>query len=245
MTERSISSEELTEQLMDLGVQRGGVLLVHTSFRAVRPVENGPPGLIEALRNALGRTGTLVMPSWSDSNDEPFDPASSAAPADLGVVADVFWRLPDVARSDHPHAFAALGPRAEEIVRGPLPLPPHRLASPVGKVHDLDGQVLLLGVNHDADTTIHLAECMASVPYGIRKNCTVVEGGSPIRVEYVENDHCCERFVLVDGWLSAEQLQSEGPVGHAPARLTAARSIVRVALARLGLRPRRYDWADS
>src|SRR5688572_10855896 len=40
-------------------------LLVHTSFRAVRPIEGGPLGLIEALRAALGSDGTLVLPSWT------------------------------------------------------------------------------------------------------------------------------------------------------------------------------------
>lgn len=49
-----LSRAEVTEQLRALGVKAGGVLLVHASFRAVRPVEQGPLGLIEALRAALG-----------------------------------------------------------------------------------------------------------------------------------------------------------------------------------------------
>ncbi len=57
---------EVTRQLRALGVEKGGVLLVHASFRATGPVEGGPLGLIEALRDALGPDGTLVMPSWSE-----------------------------------------------------------------------------------------------------------------------------------------------------------------------------------
>ena len=56
-----LSTREVTEQLQTLGVERDGVLLVHTSFRRVRPVQGGPLGLIEALRAALGPRGTLVM----------------------------------------------------------------------------------------------------------------------------------------------------------------------------------------
>ncbi|MDY6947301.1 MAG: AAC(3) family N-acetyltransferase, partial [Pseudomonadota bacterium] len=56
------SRAEVASQLRRLGVRRGGVLLVHASFRAVRPIERGPLGLIEALRDALGPEGTLVMP---------------------------------------------------------------------------------------------------------------------------------------------------------------------------------------
>jgi len=65
---REIPRAAVTAQLHALGVEPGGVLLVHTSYRAVRPVEGGPPGLIEALRAALGPEGTLVMPSWGSDN---------------------------------------------------------------------------------------------------------------------------------------------------------------------------------
>ncbi len=131
---------ELIGQLLNLGVTPGGVLLVHSSFRSVRPLEDGPLGLIEALRAALGPGGTLVMPSWSGLDDEPFDPATSPVTPDLGVVSDTFWRLPNVKRSAHPFAFAAAGPQAEQIISDPLPLPPHSPASPVARVHELDGQ---------------------------------------------------------------------------------------------------------
>lgn len=227
----------MADQLRALGVRAGGVLLVHTSFRAVRPVEGGPRGLIDALRDALGPDGTLVMPSWTGSDDEPFDPAATPASPDLGVVAETFRRLPGVRRSGHLFAFAAAGPAAERVVTGPLPLPPHVPASPVGRVHDLDGQVLLLGVGHDADTTLHLAELLAGVSYRVPKHVTVLRDGRPVRVDYAENDHCCERFALADGWLRERGLQREGPVGHAAARLVRARDVVRVARERLARDP--------
>lgn len=233
---REMSGDEVAGQLGALGVEEGGVLLVHTSFRAVRPVEGGPRGLIEALRAALGPDGTLVMPAWT-GDDDRFDPAATPAAEDLGVVADTFWRMPGVVRSGHPFAFAAAGPRAAEITSDPLPLPPHIPASPVGRVHDLDGQVLLLGVNHDADTTLHLAELIADVPYRIPRYCTVVRDGRPVRIDYGENDHCCQRFALANGWLRERGVQREGRVGHADARLVRARDVVRVALEHLSRDP--------
>lgn len=232
----ALSKAAVVEQLHRLGVAPGGVLLVHTSFRAARPVEDGPAGLIAALREALG-AGTLVMPSWTGNDEAPFDPAATPASADLGIVADTFWRLPGVLRSAHPFACAAIGPRAAEIIDDPLPLPPHIPASPVARVHERDGQVLLIGVGHDADTTLHLAELLAGVPYRVPKHCTVVQDGHPVRVAYGENDHRCERFALADGWLRAKGLQSEGPVGHAHARLTRSHDIVRVARDHLARNP--------
>jgi aminoglycoside N3'-acetyltransferase len=232
-----VSRAEVVDQLHQLGVGEGGVLLLHTSFRAVRPVEGGPVGLIAALRGALGPDGTLVMPSWSGDDDHPFDPITTPTPPSLGVVADTFWRLPGVLRSDHFHAFAAAGPEAARVTSDPLPLPPHIPESPVGRVHDLDGQVLLLGVGHDADTTLHLAELLAGVPYRVPSYCTVLQDGRPVRIDYGENDHCCERFGFADEWLRARGLQAEGRVGHAHARLARARDIVEVTLERLARDP--------
>ena len=104
-------------------------------------------------------------------------------------------------------------------------------------MHDLDGQVLLLGVGHDADTTLHLAEILAGVPYRLPKHVTALRDGRPVRIDYGENDHCCQRFALADEWLRARGLQAEGRVGHAHARLARARDIVAVAREHLARDP--------
>jgi aminoglycoside N3'-acetyltransferase len=104
-------------------------------------------------------------------------------------------------------------------------------------VRDLGGQVLLLGVGHNADTTLHLAELLGGAPYRVPRHCTVLRNGRPVRVDYGENDHCCAQFALVDDWLRAEGLQSEGQVGQAHARLARARDIVDVAVPRLARDP--------
>src|SRR5262244_3786530 len=97
----------IVDDLAALGIERGDVLLVHTSYRAVRPVENGPAGLVSALLRAVGDGGTLVMPSWTDDDDSVFDRTTTPVAADLGVTAATFARTPGVLRSAHPFAFAA------------------------------------------------------------------------------------------------------------------------------------------
>lgn len=228
----TISQQQLIDQLHELGVQPGGVLLVHTAFSKVRPVEGGPSGLIAALEAALGETGTLVMPSLSGDDEHVFDPRNTPT-EDMGIVAETFWRLPQVLRSDSPHAFAASGPLAARITAPHPPDVPHGLDSPVGRVYELDGQVLLLGVGHSANTTIHLAENLAGVRYRIRKYLTILKDGQPARLDYGEIDHCCQNFNLLDSWLDERGLQRKGAVGHAEARLIRSRDIVRVALEHL------------
>jgi len=236
-TSMQVPRARLIEQLRTLGVTPRQVLLVHASFRALRPVEGGPHGVIDALLEVLGPEGTLVMPSWTGRDDLPFDARTTPASADLGVLADTFWRMPGTRRSAHPFAFAAKGPRAEEVVASRLILPPHAPGSPVGRVHALDGRVLLLGVGHDANTTLHLAELLADVPYRVPHAFTELRDGVLVRVEYGENDHCCRRFELADGWLRSAGLQREGPVGNAQARFFRSRDVVQLAVERLRREP--------
>ena len=227
-----MNRETLAAQLRALGVREGAVLLVHTSFRAVRPVEGGPLALVAALRDALGPAGTLAMPTMTDG-EAPFDPRTTPS-SGMGITAELFWRQAGVLRSGHPGAsFAAAGPRAEEIC-SPQPLaPPHGPDSPVGRVHALGGQILLLGVGHSESTTLHLAEAIAGVPYRVTHPCVVVVDGEPRTIDLPETDHCCRRFQLVDGWLRERGLQREGKVGSAHARLAEARDVVAVAVERL------------
>ena len=95
------------------------------------------------------------------------------------------------------------------------------------------GGVLLLGVDHDANTTVHLAEHLAGVRYIRSKYVTVIRDSTQLRYEYEEIDHCCERFTLVDGWLDERGLQRRGIVGHAEARFIPARAVVDVVVERL------------
>jgi aminoglycoside 3-N-acetyltransferase len=241
-----IHRDTLIQQLLDLGVQPGGVLLVHTAFSKVKPIEGGPMGLISALHSALGPNGTLVMPSMSYDDDNPFDKTKSPCP-EMGITAETFWRLPGVLRSDNNHAFAAVGPLAERIL-APHPIDvPHGLNSPIGRVYELDGQILLLGVDHTSNTTMHLCENMAGVRYRRDKYLTILKDGKPVRFEYREIDHCCQNFSVVDGWLDENGLQRRGDVGHAEACLILSRDVVGIVTGQLKenetifLHPRDFD----
>ena len=178
------------------------MLVVHTAFSKVGPVEGGPRGLIDALRAVLGPDGTLVMPSMGDDDDHVVrsgDVAGASAwassPTRSGAcpasgAATARMRSPPPARA----------PRRSGAPPGRRP---HGPDSPVGRACALDGQVLLVGVGHDANTTIHLGEMLAGVRYRRPAHATILRDGQPVRVDYGENDCCCERFALVDGCVKA------------------------------------------
>ena len=84
----------------------------------------------------------------------------------------------------------------------------------MGRVYELDGQVLLLGIGHPSDTTIHLAELLAGCATAAPSPSSFARATQIARVDYGENDHC-QNFALVAGWLDAKGLQRRGVVGHA------------------------------
>ena len=91
---------------------------------------------------------------------------------------------------------------------------PAWIGQPGCRVYELDGQVLLLGVDHTANTTIHLAS-MRRARYRRKKYVTLLKRA--YRFDYTEIDHCCQNFSLVDGWLESEglRLQRRQTVGRA------------------------------
>lgn len=180
-----------------LGIGSGMVLLVHSSLSAMGWVCGGAVAVIIALQQVLGPTGTLVMPAHSTDLTEPsrwenppvpeswWSVIRATMPAyqpdltptrSMGVIAETFRKQKGVLRSAHPHhSFCAYGYQAPDITNN------HSLewglgeCSPLARIYDLGGSVLLLGVGHDNNTSIHLAEYRATFP-----TKRIVQEGAPI-----------------------------------------------------------------
>jgi len=189
----------LSADLAALGVVPGMVLLVHSSLSSLGWVCGGAVAIILALEDALSVQGTLLMPTHSGDLSDPerwenppvpeawWGTIRETMPAydrdltptrGVGAIPEVFRKQQGVVRSGHPQvSFAAWGARAEEVTAA------HALdfglgeASPLARLYDLEGWVLLLGVGHQNNTSLHLAEYRAA-----QSERRVIEKGAPLLV---------------------------------------------------------------
>ena len=192
MTEpqQQTSGQQLVADLRALGLNQatleGRPLIVHSGFRSLGPVEGGPATVVDALVAAAGESATILMPAFTTQLTDPyvwpvpptaavraqilkdmptFDPATTP-PHKMGAIVSAFWHREGVVRSAHPvTSWLALGPLARALTDDHDLDDPEGLHGPVGRVFARDGWVLLLGVDHDANTTIHLAESLLDMPH--------------------------------------------------------------------------------
>ncbi len=246
------TAETLSRDLRALGVAPGMTLLVHSSLSALGWVCGGALTVIEALTRAVRPKGTIVMPSFSPDCSEPsywtnppvpeawwqtirdtmpaFDPRVTPTRW-VGAIPECFRKLPGVRRSAHPCAsFAARGPHARRIVSR------HALdsclgeKSPVGRLYDLDAHVLLLGVGHRSNSSLHLAEYRArhQGKREVEQGAAVLRRGVRVWAVYKDLDLRAEDFVAIGKAFRPHE--HPGRVGCAEAHLVRQREIVDFAV---------------
>ncbi len=234
----------LVADLGALGITHGMTLLVHTSMSQLGYVVGDAEAVVAALLAAVGPDGTLVMPAMSSGRSEPrhwrsppvpeswwqvirdhmpaFDPRTTPGRM-MGVVADTFRVWPGVVRSDHPvNSFVAHGPKADAILADQALAGGLGEASPLARVYDLGGHVLLLGVGHANNTSLHLAEYRAEFGGKTRSafGTPMFVDGERRWVEFEELELDDEDFDQVGAAFAEETgLQVEGEVACARALL--------------------------
>jgi aminoglycoside 3-N-acetyltransferase len=187
-----LTAERLKDDFQKLGISTGMTLLVHCSLSKIGWICGGPVTVIQVLLDLLGPDGTLVMPSHTADNSDPkhwqnppvpsewFDIIRQSTPGyqssitptfNMGQLAETFRHWPGVLRSEHPQfSVIAVGQKAKLITDKHYESCGEQ--SPLAHLYDCtdNGYVLLLGVQHKNNTSIHLAEYRFQINDNIKKS---------------------------------------------------------------------------
>lgn len=223
---RTLNESQFKKLLVNIGFKPGVVIMLHSSMdEIVRRVPSMTPlKLIRLLIQLIGEEGTLLMPTI------PFEGSQFAyvqthrtfdvkrAPSRVGLVTEIFRRMPGVIRSLHPtHPIAGLGRRAEEL------LSTHHLGtafgenSPFCKMRAFGGIVVILGAIPEALTLLHVAEELhpKTFDYAYMKTLypiTIINGDEtidyelyPLRVDRPRNKQLGLRILAKEGILQCKK----------------------------------------
>jgi len=248
--ETPITQPSIAADLTALGVQAGMVLVVHSSLRALGWVNGGAAAVILALEQVLGTEGTLVMPTHSADLSDPANWVNPPVPESwwqtiretmpaydpdltptfrMGAIPETFRKQAGVIRSSNPDAsFAAWGKHAHTITANHALTPLFGEQSPLARVYDLHGWVLLLGIGHEHNTSLHLAEGRANIAHRtMHMGSPMLVNGRQQWVPWSDIDWNDSDFVQLGADFAREMgLQRAGKVGYADALLVPQRPLV-------------------
>ena len=96
-----VTRDDVKQAALAAGVCPGDILLVHSSFKSLGPVEGGAETVIAGLLDALGESGTLVLPTFVQKDfANAYNTWHINKPSDTGYLTEYFRKLPGVLRSD-------------------------------------------------------------------------------------------------------------------------------------------------
>ena len=250
------SVPDIVHDLRALGVASADTLMVHASLRAIGRVEGGAHGILDALDEAVGPEGTVLMilgaeiaHDWVNQRPEaerpallenapPFDPHTTPAFHEVGTLAEVFRRRPGTIVTANPSGrFGARGAKAEALLSNAPWHDYYGPGSPLERLCEMGGRVLRIGASPDTTTVLHLAEYRAEVPNKCRVRrhyrCMTAAGPATCAVECLDDEHGIaawegeDYFAAILREFLATSCAKPGRVGTAQSELIVADELVR------------------
>lgn len=162
-----IGKEHLIKQLKEMGIQADDTVVIHTSMKAIGPVEGGAETVIQAFTEYLSK-GLFIVPThtWANVNGQQPVYDRAETPSCIGLLPNLILKTPGAVRSLHPtHSIAAIGRDAAAYVKGEeLSTTPAPKGGCWARLYDRNAKILLIGVGQERHTYLHAVEEELEIP---------------------------------------------------------------------------------
>lgn len=245
-----LTKEDLIKDFKKCGLSKGQSVIVHTSLSSLGYVVGGAEVLIRALLEIVGTEGTIMMPTQTWKNLDPekgvhFDvperyhdiirkhwPAYDkriTPPLNMGKAAEMLAFWPGVERSDHPaRSFACVGKNAKYITENHDLSNIFGIGSPLHKLYELNGKILLIGVGYNKNTCFHLAESIAdfkSKKFTVEHSAIMINGKREYVAYKTQDVDDCD-FIKIGEDYDKDANVKVHKIGNADVRFLDVRNIV-------------------
>ncbi|MDH7480900.1 MAG: AAC(3) family N-acetyltransferase [Armatimonadota bacterium] len=240
----SITKNDIITGLRNLGLKPGDAVLTHSSLSSFGYVDGGADAVIDAIIESVSQGGTVLFPTLtgnenlSPDNPPVFDVANT--PCWTGLIPETARKRQDFIRSAHPtHSVCASGKEAERFIESHEFSPtPCGEGSPYDKLVEAGGYILLIGVGHECNTTMHYCEEMAGVPYHLQEKEAYAmvryPDGRTADVPVRLHKYGIPRnFARLEPEFLANGIQTEGRIGESIIKLVKANKMAEMVLAYL------------
>lgn len=236
-----INKKELIEELKELGLRQGMIIEVHSSLSSFGYVVGGAQTIVDALIEVVGYNGTILMPLHCQGNSEPSIWSNPPCPPEMvakvrqglpifhrketdaynmGQVVDNLRRRDGVLISEHPNrAYIAWGKYSKLLCNHQSLNFAWSQESPAARLYELKGHVLLLGVDYDKITSLHLAEYYGNLT-PIAFNCAMNEDKGFRKFQrYLDLDNDSSQFHEIGALLEKKGYVQQRVIGKATCKL--------------------------
>jgi len=236
----NITKEKFIEDIKNIGVNAGDVLCIHSSMKKIGWIDGGIHTLTDALLDVLGDDGAFVVPthtcSFIDLGSEPYE--ADKTPTGIGAFPTAVMAHPLAKRSAQAsHSDAAIsrnGAKSAYLTDNHDPENALGYESPLHRIsRDPNGKILLIGVTHKANTSVHLAESVAGIYTHMHYNKawgnyvhTKLPDGTIKKYKQSEFPGCSSGFDVIEDLLIAKNLIKFGKIGNAESRLIDAGGMI-------------------
>lgn len=233
--------DSISKELHNLGITKGDTVILHSALGQAGWVCGGGVAIIKAFQQAVTKQGNLVIPAQSSNVSDPAKWRNPAVPKEwwstiyaempaydpeetptffMGVIPETFRKMKDVKRSSHPkYSFCAWGSDAAFITEK------HALnfgfgeQSPLGRLYELQAKIVLFGVDHDKNTSLHLAEHRAKKFRIQQEQSPMMVNGTKVWQKYDELAYNSDAFISIGRQYERETAHQPTTLAGAPTKI--------------------------